>query len=185
MIKERDLVPLFNILLFLRLSKRYCNIFTVGELVMSAWNKECIAEKRKELAEETLKDLNRDQLIDRIVALETTLYPFAYVYGSLDSNPWRGSSATSKLFPMFSEKGNFLVYEDSNSKEIKRDDLLESQYHSTDYYTEDSLVILNGTNLHDDFTLLEVSQQAPGAHISCGSISMGDVRDAAKLLFPK
>ncbi len=152
---------------------------------MSAWNKECIAEKRKELAEETLKDFNRDQLIDRIVALETALYPFAYVYGSLDSNTWRGVSATSKLFPMFSEKGNFLVYKDGASVEIRKDKLSESEYHTVDYYTEDSVPITDGTNLHDDFTLLSVGQEASGAHISCGSISMGDVRDATKLIFPK
>lgn len=152
---------------------------------MGVWNKETISKERRKLAEASLKNLSRDQLIDRIVALETTLYPFAYVYGALDTKAWRGSSATSKLFPMFSEKGNFLVYKDGASVEIRKDKLSESEYHAVDYYTEDSVPIMDGTNLHDDFTLLSVGQDAPGTHISCGSISMKDVRDATKLLFPK
>ena len=152
---------------------------------MSVWNKEKIAKQRRELTEESLKGFSKDQLIDRIIALEIALYPFAYVYGSLDAKPWRGSATSSKLFPMLSEKGNFLVYKDSDSEEIEKDKLLESEYHNTDYYTEDSLIIMDGTSLHDDFMLLEVSQSAPGAHINCGSISMRDVRDATKLLFPK
>jgi hypothetical protein len=57
------------------------------------------------------------------------------------------------------------------------------KWHETEFSSAESLSIRDGSKIHDDFELLAVHQNAPGAYIGCGNISMGDVRRAAKLLW--
>ena len=149
---------------------------------MSRWNKESIAKERREKAIVNLAGADHEQLIERIVALETALYPFAYVCGSLNEKAWRGTNATSKLFPMLSDNEKFLVYEDGKSVEGEK--IPESKLHEVEYYEADSIYIEDGTTLDDDFDILSVHQQAPGAYVGCGSITMSDVRAAVALIFP-
>ena len=146
------------------------------------WKYDDIAKQLKIKVESLFKDADNAVLLERIVALETALYPFVQVMGSLNEKSWRGTTASSKLFPMLSESNQFLVY-DAELKEAKEVSVIpESELHHVEYYTEDSLSIVDGAQLHDDFEILSVHQSAPGAYIGCGSISMKDIRHAQAIL---
>ena len=147
---------------------------------MSRWNKISIAKEQREklLAE----NLTPEQLLDRAVELATALYPFAYVCGSLDTHCPKGMHATSKLLPMLTENDKFQVYEDEDFKEIEP--IPEENLHTVNYEEEDSITLVDGTLLDDSFDVLSVHQQAPGAYVGCGSITMSDVRHASRLIFP-
>ena len=150
---------------------------------MSGWNKEKIANSQRDANASWVSSADRNSLIERIIALETALYPFAYVFGSLDSKSWRGTTATSKLFPLYSEGDKLLVYRDGKSVEI--DTPSEEEWHKISFYESDSLTIEDGSKIHSNFELFSVHQQAPGAYVGCGAISMGDVRDAVEVLRPQ
>lgn len=150
-------------------------------LPLTHWDRESIRKGRLE----KIKDLNLtpDQMLERLADLETALYPFVYVLGAIDNKSWRGTNVSSKLFPMMSEDNKFSVYKDGEV--ISVDKLTEAELHTTDYFEEDSIIIEDGTQLNDTFTLMATHQQAPGAYVGCGSIVMGDVRYAVNLLYPK
>ena len=150
---------------------------------MSNWNEESIRAKRAEKAIVIYENADRDALIKRILDLEVGLYPFAYCLGSLDMASWRGTYASSKLFPMLDEKDDsFMFYKDGNSQHVKS--IPETDMHAVDYYTVDSIIISDGRDLDDSFSILAVHQEAPGAYVGCGDIAMGDVRRARRLLWP-
>lgn len=147
------------------------------DLPESHWNRTSIREERKKKLE--VLSLSREQLIERVLELETALYPFVYVLGSLNDKSWRGTMANSKLFPFKSEDDCFQVYKEGKTEDYKK--LSESDLHDIDYFEEDSIIIEDGSQLNDLFSILEVNQQAPGASVGCGSIVMGDVRYAKQI----
>lgn len=152
------------------------------ELPESHWNRESIRSERK--AKLDALNLTKEQLIERVLDLETALYPFTYTLGSINNESWRGTNVTSKLFPMLGDDNEYLVFEPGGgTKHIKA--IPESELHITDYYEHDSIYIKNGSNLDDLFDVLSVHQQAPGAYIGCGSVTMGDVRYAVGIMYPK
>jgi hypothetical protein len=163
-----------------------------------SWNHEGIAAKRRNLLREEFgedvvdsPDVKIAQLINYIVELETALYPFAYVCGSLNEKSWRGTHATSKLFPSLDDNGNFMIYQpaaedgSSESTMLSVKTIPEDRFHKEDYEEEESITINDGTLLHDDFEILAVHQQAPGAYVGCGNITMRDVRYAINVMWPK
>jgi hypothetical protein len=155
------------------------------------WNRDSIAADRRKQVEEQFAEASREELIDRIIALETEMYPFAYVLGSLNEASWRGTDASSKLFPSLSDDGKFQAYqskEDSPNDKggtITLEAIAEDKLHEVDYYTEESLRIVNGEQLDDMFEIIGVHEQAPGAYVGCGSITMGDVRSLRRVLYGK
>jgi hypothetical protein len=149
-----------------------------------SWNKESISAERKPIVEARFADSTREDLLAHIVRLEADLYPFVYVLGSIDTNQPRGTTVTSKLFPRSTDSKTLQVY-DSESREFGEvTDVPEAELHDVEYEEQDSLTIVDGTLLNDEFSILHVHQQAPGAYVSCGHISMADVREARTTLYP-
>jgi hypothetical protein len=155
---------------------------------MSNWKSEEIATERRKLAKVNLADASKGQLIDRIVALETSLYKIAYPLHELDIEPSPRASAwmTSKLFPYRyldkAENEEFCVF-DANTKQFVGAQVASETMHQIDYILGDSVQIDDGSKLSDDLEILSVYQSAVCASIYGGSIFMGDVREAARLLW--
>lgn len=145
------------------------------------WNRDSIREERRKSILE--KNYSPEEMIERMVELETALYPFVYVLGALNQESWRGTHATSHLFPMLTESGKMQNYTDGKIVEI--DIPTEESLHEVEAFEEDSIIINDGRKLNDMFEIMATHQQAPGAYIGCGSIVMGDVRHAIDLLYPK
>lgn len=154
---------------------------------MSSWNLEKIRAGRRKVANESLKDATREQLIERLVEVETSLYTLAYSLSELDIAPAHRCNAwmTSNLFPAFDESDKPLIIDRQAEPRVEYRDLPPAEkWHETEFGHAESLSIYDGSKLSDDFEILRVHQNAPGAYIGCGNISMGDVRRAAKLLWP-
>ncbi|RUV07947.1 hypothetical protein EOA79_02335 [Mesorhizobium sp. M1A.F.Ca.IN.020.03.2.1] len=157
---------------------------------MSGWKSEEIAAERRKRAETMLGAATREQLIDRIVALETSLYKMTYSLNELDVDAGPRCSAwmVSKMFPHRfldrEQNAEFCVYDKEKGHfvgvMVKTDTM-----HEVDYVLDDSVQIDDGSKLPDDFEILSVHQSAIAASIYGGSIFMGDVREAAKLLWGK
>ncbi len=148
-----------------------------------SWNIGSIAKERREKADELYKNANRDDLLTRIVQLETALYPFAYVFGALDDRPTKGMMATSDLFAMTNGHGQMLQYRDGNSHPIEQP--AADQLHSTEYYKHESLNICSGDPaFNDGLSVFAVHQYEGAAYCSCGDITMADVRRIKALIWP-
>lgn len=149
------------------------------------WKIEQIRERHRKEAEQRFASADKSALLDHIAALEAALYPFAYVLGSLDQKSWRGTHATSKLFPSQFEcipSGELPVW-NSETKHYEGAAISEDKLHAVEYSETESLTIEDGTKLDNEFDILAVHQQSPGAYVSCGSITMGDARRAHALVF--
>lgn len=153
---------------------------------MSAWNLDKIRAGRREFAEKRFKEFTREQLLERLVEVETSLYVMTYTLNELDILPaLRGDAwMTSNLFPVMDDDGKVLTIEDSEPRVEYRELPPPEKWHETEFCHADSLSIQDGSKLSDEFEILSVHQNAPAAYIGCGNIEMGDVRRAAKLLWP-
>jgi hypothetical protein len=149
-----------------------------------SWKYDSIAKQRAEKAAARFAAADRETLIARIVALETALYPYVVALSSVLEKSWRGTTASSKLFPMRPEDSDhkFLV---SNLETRKSEsiDIPEEKLAEIRYYETESLSIADGSKLGDDFTLLAFHQQAPGAYVGCGSIDVADVKYTLKVFY--
>ncbi len=165
---------------------------SISETYRTRWNHSTIADERRKIWLPLANQIDPIKLVERIVQLEVALYPFVTCMGSLDDESWRGTHASSKLFPFLSEDEKFQVYQTADSdgnrgstKEIDPESVPENELHTLEYYCEDSICIKNGKDLDDLFEVISVHQQAPGAYVGCGSICMGDIRHASTVLSQK
>lgn len=157
---------------------------------MAGWNTAQIAAERRQKAEVSLADATREELLNRIVALETSLYKLTYSLSDLDVDPGPRSSAfmTSKFFPHRyldkDEKEEFCTFDPATRQFVGAQVSTETMQ-QVDYALADSVDVRDGSKLSDDLEILNVHQSATAASIWCGAIYMGDVREAAKLLWGK
>lgn len=157
---------------------------------MSLWKTDEIAAERRKKAEATFIGATREQLIDRIVALETSLYKMTYSLSELDIEPEPRASAWmySKLFPHRyldkAQNAEFCVF-DRETKQFVEAHVTPENLHEASYELAESVEIRDGSKLPDDFEILSVHQSAMCASIYGGAICMGDVREAARLLWAK
>lgn len=155
-----------------------------------SWDHESIRRERRSRSHAAYAGWSREQLLERILDLETCLYPFALTLGSL-ADDGMDTSVTSQLFPSWSPDPNkpLRVRVEATTFQpfrlVEAEIPEESQLHATDYVEAESFTLDNGSSLHDDFQVLAVHQQVPGAYVSQGSVSMGDVRKAVKCLWPE
>jgi len=152
------------------------------------WDYAKIRDRWQKEAETTLAGLSREELIAKVVDLQTALEPFVTTLGSLDDKldwPRAGMNVSSKLFPMLDADGrSWLVFNSEKRASDTINPLLPEDLHKVEYYTEDSLSFDKdqGGKLHDDFEIIGVHQQALASYIFCGQITMKDVRHAASAL---
>ena len=146
------------------------------------WNRESIEQQQRERLSQ-LGDLSKEDLIERIIALEVSLYPFVYAMGSLTEKISGTTTATSGLFPERGESKDIRVWNQDLLKFEEIDTPAYSQIHDVDYQKADSLEITDGTIFHDLFSILSVNQDFSVCSCSCGDITMGDVRHARKILY--
>jgi hypothetical protein len=156
---------------------------------MSVWKSDEIAAERRKRAEAELASATREQLLDRIVALETSLYKMTYSLNELDIEPEPRASAwmSSKLFPhrwLADQNAEFSVF-DKDTRKFVAATVTPENMHEIDYELDESVEIRDGSKLPDDFQILSVNQSAMCASIYGGAICMGDVREAARLLWGK
>jgi len=145
--------------------------------VDAVWNYEAIFKEEMDATQEHYAGRPEAELLAVIAALRTQLYPLCVALCPVLEKSWRGTSASSKLFPMRpqNDEHKFLIFnpETNSHDEVS---LTEAELSGSDYYTEDSLLIEDGENLSDRFELLSFHQQAPGAYVGNGSLTVGDVR---------
>lgn len=154
---------------------------------MSSWNLDKIRAGRREFAEKHLANATREELLERLVEVETSLYTMTYSLSELDvlPGPRRNAWITSNLFPCWDDAGDkALIITKEEPRVEYREVPPTEQWHETEFDSAESLSIKDGSKIHDDFEILSVHQNAIAAYIGCGNISMGDVRRAAKLLWP-
>lgn len=153
---------------------------------MTSWNLDKIRAGRRTFAEKHLKEATRDQLLERLVEVETSLYTMTYSLSELDIMPGHRCNAwmSSNMFACTDDDGKVLTIEDAEPRVEYRETPAPEKWHETEFSSADSLSIKDGSKIHDDFEILAVHQNAPCAYIGCGNISMGDVRRAVKLLWP-
>lgn len=154
---------------------------------MTGWKSEQIAEERRKRAESLLADATREQLLDRIVKLETSLFKLTYSLNELDieSSPRGSAFMVSKLFPhrwLADDNAEFSVF-DSDKKKFVAAEVTAETMHEVSYELDDGVEIRDGSKLPDCFEILSVHQSAMCASIYGGAIFMGDVREAARLLW--
>lgn len=150
------------------------------------WDFDAIKARRLAKAKAAFSALDRDALIDRIAEAEACLVTMTAALADLDiTGDGRASVfVSSKLFPeqpdgmsddevrVFDHvKGDFIVVKTT-----------PSEMHGIDYETAESIHVTERDRLHDDFEILSVHESGL-AYCFCGSITMGDVRRAAKLLW--
>lgn len=152
---------------------------------MSSWNLVKIRADRRKIAETAFKDASREQIIDRLVEVEASLYTMTYSLSELDIAPGPRCNAwmTSNMFPCMDDADKVLTIEKDEPRVEYRETPPTEKWHETEFSSADSLSIKDGSKIHDDFKILAVHQNAVAAYIGCGNISMGDVRHAARLLW--
>lgn len=157
---------------------------------MSGWKTEQIAAERRKRADVAFANATREDLLARIVALETSLYKLTYSLNDLDVEPGPRNSAfmQSKFFPHRyldkAEKEEFCTFDAATSQFVGAQ-VSDETMHRVDYALDESVDVRDGSKLSDDLEILSVHQNATAASIYCGAIYMGDVREAAKLLWGK
>lgn len=151
---------------------------------MGTWNHEKLRNKRIEkAAADKLIDLSKEELIKKIIDLETALYPFAYTLGSIDANPPRGLTITSNLFAELDENRHHQIWDDEKKQFVSVKDLPEKDRHKHEY-VEAEAAVNKGADLDDSFSIIYVQQEFYGGCAMCGTINMSDIRIAKNLLFP-
>lgn len=140
-----------------------------------SWDYEDIAKAITPRISARYGEASKEELLARIVELESQLYPFNHCLSSLLDKSWRGTNVRSKLFPLLASDYSFQAY-DTKTGKTETFKLSESDYCSVSYYLEESLVIEDGSQLPDDFNVMSFHQEAPGAAIYRGQISISDVR---------
>lgn len=153
-----------------------------------SWKIGDIFAQRKEKAAARFKDASHEDLVERIAELEATLWLFAATLSCLDDKAWRGTTATSKLFPeTFSsddskEESQFWVFDHDKRNFVPRA-IDAKDLHAVDYELCDSIEIADGSQLSDDFEIIATHQQEPATYVFGGAVWMGDVRRAVDVLF--
>jgi hypothetical protein len=146
------------------------------------WNYRTIEHTRREAVAARFAAASRDELLARIVALETALYPYWTALSPVLDKSWCGTSATSKLFPLRPDDTDKFYVFNKDTKEIEAVDIDEDKLTDTEYCLDDSIHISDGSKFGDNFTLLSFHQQAPGAYVGNGSIDIADVKRAGQIL---
>lgn len=146
------------------------------------WDYQRIEKERRDAVLKRYADASREEIIERLIACEAQLYPLYVALSPVLDKSWRGTTASSKLFPMRpqEDEDGFYVY----NPEAKRLDVVqipEPDLSESEYALEESLQIEDGANLADSFELLAFHQQAPGAYVGNGSVSVGDIRRLAAM----
>lgn len=153
------------------------------------WKIEEITAKRLETVRKRFPEAD-SAVLDHIAAVEAALYCLAYPLSELDieRGPRRAAWMTSKLFPAtyFDNipEGQFAVWDKATSEFVAKEIKLE-ELHEHEYQEAESISIEDGSRLADDLEVLAVHQNAIAAYVYGGSISMGDIRRAVKLLWPE
>lgn len=154
------------------------------------WSHESIKQERRQRSHATYAGWSREQLLERILELESGLYPFAYTLGGL-GDTGMSTTMTSKLFPAWSkdpDKPLQAVRPATLTKPPRLECVeipLESKLHELEYEEMESLALDDGSTLDDAFQVLAVHQYVRGGYVSCGTLDMADIRRAQKLLWPE
>lgn len=149
------------------------------------WNIEKIKEARKVHIEQKYGNLSKEELLEALLELESSVYPVAYVLKGLLGKTPIGTWVYSKLFPFQTENDDVLISNDKETREVKFHSLDESELHQIEYSLIESIDIKDGTRLHDDFMILDVTQEYFGGATNCGTITIGDIRRLDRILFSK
>lgn len=152
------------------------------------WRHEDIRAERRKIAEEQFAGADRDALLDHIADVETALFTLAYPLSGLDveKGPYCSASARSKLFPLQEggdESSPFCAFNAGTNK-FEAKSIPDERLHLEDYEQSDSIRILDGSKLSDEFPIISIHQSAMAASIYYGAVFMGDVRKAVALLWP-
>lgn len=150
-----------------------------------SWDIEKITRERA-IAGESLKGATMEQVLSRLAEVEAALYALTAPLSSLDIAPGPRCSAyaTSKLFPSVFDgikEDHYPVY-DHEKHDFVSTDIPDEKLHEISYSMADSISIVDGSKLHDDFSIIHVHQSGMCSYTSCGGIQMRDVRRAAALL---
>ncbi len=78
-----------------------------------------------------------------------------------------------------------MISNNFETREVKFHSLDESKLHEIEYSLKESIDIKDVTRLHDDFMILDVTQEYFGGAKDCGTITIGDIRRLDKILFSK
>lgn len=156
---------------------------------MTGWKIDDITAERRKKAEDRFRTAHRDELLDHIAKVEAALYTMALPLSDLDieAGPRRSAYVSSKLFPAKIEgvpDGKYTVW-NSDKKELEATAIPDDHLHEFEYAEAESISIMDGSKLNDDFPVISVHQNAIASYIYCGSIHMRDIRRAAALLWPK
>ena len=152
-----------------------------------SWNTDAIYKEQREMLEARFSD-GDPALLDELARCRTALYPFALVLGAIESGEAKYPVwYTSKLFPSTfnTPPGMVPVYDPAEKRIVHIRTPTDSELADVDYGERDSLPIANGTQLADDFVLMQGHQAVPYAYINHGTITMVDVRRASQLMFPR
>jgi len=91
-------------------------------------------------------------------------------------------NATSALFP-YRPDDSFVVFDKDSGAQVAIE-IDNKDLHLKQYEREDSLTITNGADIHDDVEVLSVWGSTTCASVYGGAITFGDIRRAARLLWP-
>lgn len=153
-----------------------------------SWNYESIKNTKTKEVLEKYADATKEEILARLIEVETALYPYYVALSPITEKSWRGTTCSSKLFPLRDEdssNGNLFYTFNPETRKSDLISLTESQYADAEYYIEDGLSIDDGTKLGDKFEIVAFHQQAPGAYVGNGSVSVGDVRHTIEVMRPK
>ncbi|QIG65915.1 hypothetical protein phiOC_p264 [Ochrobactrum phage vB_OspM_OC] len=149
-----------------------------------SWDYDKIEQITRKRVEDRFSNASNEELLDRLIELETQLYPFDFTFGGLDENPVEGMMATSKLWPYLSENESLQdLVPDENGKLVWKElELTTEQLADNKYHLQDSIYIDNGTKLGDEFEVFALHQYYTACYCFGGSITMGDIRRMNKVV---
>jgi len=145
------------------------------------WNYETISEERRNKNREKFKGHSWEDLFDRIINLETALYPFHHTLAILDKdkNDDIIHQIFSGIFPNQSDDLTYCLHKESQkwvSVKITEDNV--GDYSDVDC---ESFDITTGKTLPDDLSLLYTFSYHRFWSEYGGSIQMRDVRNLVKV----
>lgn len=149
---------------------------------MSNWNYDSIKEERAKKVVEKFGEASKEQLLERLIELETAIFPFKYTLTAItnadDDTGRYGVYATSKLFAFEPDDQpyRFMKHSGEIGKGSVYLDVEDKDLHLHDYYEEESITIYQGDKLDDSVEILAVHSSGAGCYIGCGHITVGDVR---------
>ena len=126
--------------------------------------------------------MTREQLIDRILDLETALYPFTRVLSVISGPIENDPIASSKLFPERTEEGFLYTYNQAGEPATEYKGIPNEKLHDIEYETTTGIVFSNNGLLDDKFPIIHFHQSYEIASMFSGDICVGDVRHAQYLM---